>query len=153
MGLVMRIAMTDILQDGTLQNYYANGKIMGCQMGLRLGYYRGHYLSDIDELGVTIDGKEIPEEDLLFCLRGKEFAPCELKYLISEFWDIRTPAVIQIHMPGGLPGGDHQIGLRLMLRSPYLPKPGSDKEHDYVPIDSCDEKVMTLALPGGETHE
>lgn len=153
MGLVMRIAMTDILQDRSLQNYYANGKVMGCQFDVRLGYYRGHYLSDIDELNITIDGKEIPQEDLLFCLREKEFAPCELRYLISEFWDIRTPAVIQIHMPGGLPEGAHSIKLHLMLRSPYLPKPGSDNRHDYVPINSCDEKQMTLAAPGGEDHE
>lgn len=153
MGLVMRIAMSDILQKGTLKNHYVNGKRMGFQFDVCLGYYRGHYLSDIDELAVTIDGTEIPGEDLLFCLRGKEYAPCELKYLISEFWDIRTPAVIQIHSPGGLPEGDHTISLRLMLRSPYLPKPGSDRPHDYVPIDSCDEQILTLGLPGGETNE
>lgn len=144
MGLVMRIVMTDILCPNTLRNVYVNGKAAGFSFDVRLGYYRGHYLSDIEELSISVDHRKIPEEDIVFQLNDKEFSPGELKYQISEFWNILAPATILVYQPGGLDPGDHEVALTLMLRSPYLPVPGSDRPHDYVPIDSSDMQTMAL---------
>ena len=52
MGFVMRVKLTETLRDGTLKNYYENKRKAGYQFDLRLAYYRGHYLSVIDELAV-----------------------------------------------------------------------------------------------------
>ena len=145
MGLEMKIRFTEVLRPGTLKNYYVNGKVCGYQFDVRLGYYRGHYLSVIDELAVTVDGERAEDMDVTFCLNGKEFAPAELKYQFSEFWPVLTPATIKIHKPGGLTAGDHTVDLTLMLHSPYMPLPGATQPHQYTPINSCESAVMTLA--------
>ena len=31
-----------------------------------------------------------------------------------------------------------------MLRVPYLPLPGGDNDHAYMPIDSCGQKTLTI---------
>lgn len=144
MAFVMRVKLTETLRDNTLKNYYENGAAAGYQFDVRLAYYRGQYLSVIDELKVAVDGEEVPEEDIRFCVNGKEFAPWELHEAFSEFWRIIDPAVIKVRRPGGLALGEHNVKLTLMFRCPYLPIPGA--EHGYAPVDSCDEKTMTLVV-------
>lgn len=144
MGLVMRVNFTDILQKDTLKNYYLHGQIEGFQFKVRLSYYRGHFLSVIEKLGVKVDDEIVPEKDILFCLNGKEFIVADLKNQSNEFWNILTPATIKVRKAGGLKPGKHKVSLELMLRNPYLPLPGSTEEHCYTPIDSCDEQYMEL---------
>ncbi len=142
MGFIMRIKLTEILQDGTLKNYYENGTKAGYQFNTRLAYYRGQYLSVIDELKVSVDGTEAAEEDLRFCINGKEFAVWELKEAFYEFWRITDDATIKVRKLGGLKEGAHDVKLTLMFRCPYLPIPGA--EHGYAPVDGCDQKQMVL---------
>lgn len=144
MAFVMRVKLTETLRDGTLKNYYENGAVGGYQFDVRLAYYRGQYLSVIDELKVSVDGEEAPEDDVRFCVNGKQFAPWELREAYSEFWRIIDPAVVKVRRPGGLAPGEHDVKLTLMFRCPYLPIPGA--EHGYAPVDSCDEKTMTLVV-------
>lgn len=145
MGLEMKMSFTDIIRPGTLKNYYVNGKVSGYQFDVRLGYYRGHYLSVIDTLGVEVDGEKAEDMNVTFCLNGKEFAPAELKYQFSEFWTILTPATIKVRKAGGLTKGAHDINLTLMLHSPYMPLPGATEPHQYTPINSCDQKTVELS--------
>lgn len=140
----MRIRFTDVLQDGTLRNLYTNGKKSGFAFDIRLGYYRGHYLSDIDEIKVTVDGEEMNAEDTTFILNGREFGLFEIGELYSEFWNLTTPATIAVHHAGGLEKGNHKVDLEMWLRVPYLPLPGGDNDHTYMPLDNCDSKEMTL---------
>ena len=142
MGFVMRVKLTETLRDGTLKNYYENNRKAGYQFDLRLAYYRGHYLSVIDELSVEVDHEKIEEESIRFCINGKEFMPCQLKEAYYEFWSIKDPTTIKIRKEGGLKAGEHRVKLTLMLRNPYLPQPGA--EDRYTPVDSCDEKIMIL---------
>lgn len=144
MGLVMKLKFTDIIRENTLKNYYVNGSVCGFQFDVRLGYYRGHYLSVIDELGVIVDGETFSKQEITFCLNGKEFGITELKHQVSEFWTILTPATIMVRKSGGLSSGEHEIDFKLMLRSPYMPLPGASEAHAYTPIDSCEKKKVML---------
>lgn len=85
MAIAMRIQFTDVIVPDSLKNYFINGKKSGLQFDVRLAYYRGHFLSVIDELSLKIDGKDIPSEDIRFCLHGKEFGVEQLHDLVSEF--------------------------------------------------------------------
>lgn len=146
MGFAMRLKFTDILRDETLANYYENKKAAGYQFNVRLAYYRGHYLSAIDEFAVEVDGIRVADEFLRFCINGKEFMPGELKEAYDEFWNIKQAAAVKVMQPGGLAEGRHKVKLTLMLRNPYLPQPGA--EDRYTPIDSCDEKEMVIGMKG-----
>ncbi len=140
MAIAMRVNFTDVVRDGTLENVFVNGKIVGFQFQVRLSYYRGHFLSVIDELGVKIDGEEMPQEDIRFCLHGKEFGIAELHDLVSEFWPIIEPATIKVFKDGGLAPGEHDVDFHLLFHSPYMPI--SDTE--YMPLDGDGAKTLVM---------
>ena len=148
MGFAMRINFVDVIVDDSLRNEYRNGKIMGYAFDVRLSNYRGHFLSAIDCLEVTVDGEKVAEEVITFCLKGKELSVSQVKEAYTEFWRLLDPAVIKIHKPGGLMAGSHEIDLKLMLRVPYLPLPGSDNDHTYMPLDSSGKKCMEIKERG-----
>jgi hypothetical protein len=140
----MKLPFVDVVCEDSLKNTNVNGKKLGYEFQIRLSNYRGHYLSCIEEFEVTVDGKRINSDDLSFCLNGKEFTVRQLPSLISEFWSLIEPATIKVFAPGGLTEGEHQMDVNLMLRIPYLPVPGSKKEHDYALLDSCGSKILSL---------
>lgn len=148
MGFAMRINFVDVIVDGSLRNEYRNGKVLGYAFDVRLSCYRGHFLSAIDCLEVTVDGEQVPEEMITFCLNGKELSVGQAKNATMEFWKLLEPAVIKIYRPGGISSGCHDIDLRLMLRVPYLPLPGSENNHTYMPLDCCGNKRLKLKEGG-----
>lgn len=149
MSLGLRINFVDVVCDDSLKNNYINGEKVGFQFDIRLSYYRGHYLSDIELFEVYVDGQKISNEDINFGINGKEFCAFELPFCISEFWTLLEPAKITVRKPGGLSAGKHHIKVMLLLRIPYLPLPGGEGEHNYVPADCCGEKVLEMKEPQG----
>ncbi len=71
MGFSLKLKFTDILVPGSMQNYAVNCKLSGYRFDVRLRYYRGHYLSDIEKLKIILDSQSIPEEDINFYFHGK----------------------------------------------------------------------------------
>ena len=140
----LRIRFTDVLVDGSLHNEYVNGKRSGYGFDIRLGYYRGHFLSDIEELNLLVDGEPVPRQEVRFGLNGKEFSVEELRDAYNEFWRLLDAASITVRKAGGLSAGAHQVKLDMWLRIPYLPLPGGENDHAYMPLDNCEEKAMLL---------
>ena len=136
----LRLNFVDVICDDSLENIFINGKEAGFKFDVRLSYYRGHFLSTIDEMGVKIDGEEIPTENIYFTLRGQEYAVAQLHSLVNEFWHITEPAQIRVFYPGGLTKGEHKVEFTMYFRSPYM----AIAEDRYMPIDSCGEKVLEI---------
>ena len=141
MAFAMRINFVDVVVDNSLNNVYLNDKIMGYQFDIRLSYYRGQFLSVIDEFKIKVDGQEVSNEIIKFCINGKEFSPIEFDKCYSEFWQIIEPATIRVFCPGGLDAGEHDIDVTLFFRSPYM---SIGPNHQYMPVDSCGSKRLTL---------
>jgi Domain of unknown function (DUF6379) len=144
MKFSMKLPLVDVVCDDSLKNIYINGEKLGYEFQIRLSNYRGHYLSCIEEFGVTVDGNEIGSDDICFCLNEKEFTVRQLPSLISEFWKLSEPATIKVYAPGGLTEGEHLIDVKLLLRVPYMPVPGSKKDHEYALLDSCGSKTLLV---------
>ena len=68
MGFAMRMNFVDVVVSDSLKHYYVDGKKMGYQFDIRLSYYRGHFLSVIDEFKVKVDDFEVPAERIKFCI-------------------------------------------------------------------------------------
>lgn len=145
MGFSFRINFVDVVCDNSLKSIYVDGRKSGFQFDIRLSYYRGHYLSDIDLFEVRVDGEKMEDRNVTFGINGKEFTVAELPYCISEFWTLLEPARIRVLKEGGLESGEHHIEVTLMMRVPYLPLPGGEGEHNYMPLDACGEKTLVLA--------
>lgn len=140
-GYKMRINFVDVIVDNSLKNIWLGGAKIGYQFDVRLSYYRGHFLSVIDELSVRLDGQEVAQERLRFHLNGKSFGVCELRECYTEFWNLLDAATISVEQPGGLPVGEHEVDLTLVFRSPYMP---IGPNHQYMPVDSSGIKTLTV---------
>ena len=95
----------------------------------------------IDQFGIHVDGQEIPNEHIKFCINGKAFSPCEFDKCYTEFWQVTEPAAIRVFSPGGLSDGPHDISVTLMFRSPYMP---IGPNHQYMPIDGSGSKTLFI---------
>ena len=142
MAFAMRMNFTDVVVDDSLKSIQVNGKKLGYQFDIRLSYYRGHFLTVIDEFAVKVDGQEVDSERIKFCINGKEFSPVEFDKCYTEFWRVTDPATIKVFQPGGLAAGAHDIDVTLMFHSPYMP---IGPDHQYMPVDGCGQKTLTLA--------
>lgn len=132
----------EIVKKASFSQEYINGKPNGYSFRVQLGYYRGHYLSDIDLLEVWLDGEQAPQEAVTFELNGKELPVYKLRYAVTEFWSQVNQATIHVIRPGGVAPGEHELELKLMLRIPYMELgPG----HSYMPLDSGDKQTVTVA--------
>lgn len=141
MAFALRMNFVDVVTDGSLKNTYINGHKNGYQFDIRLSYYRGHFLSVIDEFEIKVDGEKVADDTIKFCLNGKEFSPWQLAESYDEFWPILKPATITVHQPGGLEAGKHRIEVKLFFRAPYMP---IGPNHQYMEYDSCGEKTLPV---------
>ena len=144
MAFAMRMNFVPTIVDGSLRHLYVDGEKAGFQFEARLAYYRGHYLSDVDEFWVSVDGVKYDPAITTFGINGKDLPGAMLNRCASEFWKLLEPAKIKVNLPGGLPEGEHEIDLHLMMRVPYLPLPGGDSDHSYMPLDSCGQAKLTI---------
>ena len=142
MGFAMRMLLNEeIIKKDSFRHEYINGKKNGYSFDVQLAYYRGHYLSDIDELEVRLDGETIPQEAVTFELNGKEMPVYKVKMAVTEFWSQVVPAKIHVIFPGGVSTGEHELDLKLMLRIPYMQiGPG----HSFMPLDAGDKVIINV---------
>lgn len=138
--------LSNVIVRNSLKHCYINGKRMGYQLDIRLDYYRGHFLSVIDEFQIRLDGQTVPNERIKFCINGKEFSPVEFDKCYSEFWQAIEPATVRVICPGGLEDGAHQVDVTLIFRSPYMP---IGPDHQYMAIDNCGSRIMTISETDG----
>lgn len=142
MSFAMRMKLADeILRKESVKDLYINGEKNGFEFDVQLAYYRGHYLSTIDEIGVLLDGEQIPQEAVTFEINGKEMPLYILPYAVTEFWSQVEPAKIRVLKKGGVEAGDHEIELKLMIRVPYM-EIGPD--HNFMPLDCGDKATVTF---------
>jgi hypothetical protein len=96
-------------------------EVTGFQFGARLPYYRGLGLSMVEDIAITLDGNVVPREDIVFCVRGKNWTLAELESEGDERWEMGEVATLKVRKAGGLSKGDHKIELAEQLRISYLP--------------------------------
>ncbi|HHV12301.1 MAG TPA: hypothetical protein GXX75_18650 [Clostridiales bacterium] len=141
MAFALRMNLVDAISDHSLKNTYINGKKSGYQFEVRLNYYRGHYLSDIEEFEVTVDGLKVKEQDIKFCINEKEFDVCQLGECYTEFWTVLEPATVRVYKKGGLSAGEHKIDFKVIFRSPYMP---IGPDHQYMCYDGSGIKTLPV---------
>ena len=149
MAFAMRMKLNDIIKTDSFRNLYINGEKNGFEFDVQLAYYRGHYLSDIEALSVSLDGEEFPSWVTTFTLRGKEMSLHRAMWSMTEFWSQAEPAKIRVIRPGGVPDGEHELKLVLNLRVPYM-QIGPD--HTFMPLDAGDTVKVTVAEGEGTSH-
>jgi len=129
-----------ICEDG-FRNNSINGIVHGFSLRLRLPKYRGIPLSCIEKLLLRIDGAEVNQRDINFCVNNKRFMIAELPALYAEWWDVRDKAELYVEREGGLKPGEHDVEVSLTRRETYM---YVEQLHGFLRVPAKDAKKLVL---------
>jgi hypothetical protein len=121
-------------------NVSKNGQITGFQLNIRINYYRGVYLSQVDTLKLVVDGEEFPAEKMTFTVpeHGPNIPSTRKTYTFEELgkatktrWFFGDLMTLTVPKPGGLSSGMHKIQLGLFVRNSYVPRFDKEQLFDF----------------------
>ena len=107
------------------KNVEQDGKVCGFQFEFKLQYYRGITLSIVRDLAVTIDGEQIPREDVRFTVHGETFTLEQMRTVVSPLyrWELGEYATVTVIKEGGLAKGPHHLEVLQHIAPSYMPFP------------------------------
>lgn len=105
------------------QNIQNGSNVTGFQFGARLPYYRGVSLSMVEEIEVSVDGQTLPQDAVAITVHGNTYDLQQREAETDDRWEMGEVATLSVHHDGGLPAGEHKIGLKINIRIGYLPFP------------------------------
>jgi Domain of unknown function (DUF6379) len=91
----------------------------GYEVAIRFDWYRALPLSGVS-VSLTVDGQAVPAEQMRFCVNDCDYALDELSELYEDFWFVLDAGRLRVSPPEPLALGEHEIGVDLDLRIPYL---------------------------------
>jgi sugar phosphate isomerase/epimerase len=100
----------------------------GLALKLTIPWYRSLWLSSVSTLRVTVDGVEIPADDLVLELDGTAYSIAELPQQSETLWFLQQhpSLIVRRNEPVAL-GEEHEIEIFGELRLPYMQiAPGQD---------------------------
>jgi sugar phosphate isomerase/epimerase len=100
----------------------------GLALALTLPWYRSLWLSSVSSLRLTIDGQDVPADDLALELGGVRYALADLPARSETLWYLQEhPLLIAKRDTPVALGGQHTVQLIGELRLPYMQiAPGQD---------------------------
>lgn len=107
--------------DRGFKNVSQDGKITGFQLAIRTGYYRGVYLSLLEDFALTVDGESFRREQISFTTGGRVYTLDELANETEARWPYEKPATLIVSKPGGLKPGMHDVLVAQKVRASYMP--------------------------------
>ncbi len=94
----------------------------GCEVKLRLKWYRSLPLSCIESLKMSLDGQPLDPDCLRLGVNGRQFKLDELPDQVEEFWFIQDSAVLSAVLSGKVKVGEsHKVNVEMSVRFPYIP--------------------------------
>lgn len=109
-----------LIRSDSLRNDYVDGKPIGFRFAVRIGDYRGCFLSLHNGYYLECDGREYGREVQAFELHQKEPRTFEeLKSCVWEHWDYDEEGILHVKKEGGLEPGKHVIRLQQSILTQY----------------------------------
>jgi uncharacterized protein DUF6379 len=110
-----------MIVEEAFKNVEESGKVTGFQLGIRLPYYRGVVFSLVGEMQITVDGEQVPPEQIKLTMNGKTVPLNSLEDETMEKWEFGDVGILTIAKPGGLKAGEHQVEYRQHMKISYVP--------------------------------
>lgn len=92
----------------------------GFAVNIRMPWYRGLPLSDVEVNALSFDGEDIPPDRIRFEVNGKSFALDELPGLTTETWFVIDDATLAVRGVTAERGREYDVRLILSVYPPYL---------------------------------
>jgi len=103
------------------KNVVEGDQVTGFQFGLRLPYYRGVVCSLVGKTILTVDGEEIPYENMWVTVGEKTMPMTQLEDEPEHKWEFGSVSIVKVEKPGGLKPGEHQLSVRQHMKISYVP--------------------------------
>jgi hypothetical protein len=103
------------------KNVLVDGETIGFQLRLRSGYYRGVYLTLLENFEVTVDGETFTRDQISFSINGMTYSIDELADETEARWQWTDSAVLTVLKQGGLKPGMHKVEVIEEVRISYMP--------------------------------
>ena len=107
------------IKAGSLENRHVCGVATGYTFGLNNLSYRGIWLSTFEDVKVTVDGAEVPKENVVLALKGMKFPVRTLPGHSEVFWGAEDTCSVIVYQIGGLAAGVHQIAIDMVRRNDF----------------------------------
>ena len=116
------------MPNGLIQQDSLRAHPDGVALTLTLPWYRSLWLSSVSTISVTVDGEEVPPEDLRVELDGRTYRIDELPEQSETLWFLQQHPLLVVRRDRPLALGEaHRIGIAGDLRLPYMQiAPGAD---------------------------
>jgi hypothetical protein len=104
------------------RNVVTDGEVVGFQLGARLPYYRGIFLSLFGNLDLVVDGERFTREQITVTVHGNTYTLDEMETEVEDRWEFGEVAIITVLKPGGLSPGEHKVELIETVLMTYVPE-------------------------------
>ncbi len=128
-----------LLKKGSLRNYCLGDIVLGYEFEVASNGYRGTYLSCIEAIDFTVDGKKIDPDRIVFLINGKRFLQEQLSEMYMEYWFTTDYMTVRVYNDIGLSPGPHTVRYHINTRIPF-----SGYFGDFELTDSIVERTFTI---------
>lgn len=126
----------NVFKENTCVNVRENDKVTGFELQTNITYYRGIPMSMIEYIKVSVDGTEVPTQDIIISVDKNDwFTLKEAETVTSYKWEYGEPLYIRVNKDGGLEKGTHKVKLTVATRTAYIP----------VPLEGIKEREVVIA--------
>ncbi|SFT07878.1 C-glycoside deglycosidase beta subunit domain-containing protein [Saccharopolyspora flava] len=100
----------------------------GGRLEVRMPYYRGLFLSMVEAVDLTFDGRPVPAERTSFTVHGNTYSFAELGGITDDRWEMGERAVLAFETEQAPEPGEHEVDVAVRLRISYMPVPGGGRD-------------------------
>ncbi|MEV0597793.1 DUF6379 domain-containing protein [Streptomyces sp. NPDC050315] len=108
----------------------------GGELEVRMPYYRGLFLSMVEAVDLTLDGRPVPPERTTFTVRGTTYTFDEMSGVTDDRWEMGERAVLAFETDTPLTAGEHDIAVSVRLRISYMPVPGGGRDRKRLRLEA-----------------
>jgi hypothetical protein len=116
------------------KNLYKGGQCTGFQFKIIIPYYRGIFLSCLDEFVVKVDGESFSPDKISLKARDRIIPWMGVDSAFDVFWDYGSPLAVLVQKPGGLATGLHRVECGISIRKSYIPNVDPEGIYDFAPL-------------------
>ena len=109
----------NVFIENSCRNFEEDGQVKGYELQTYITYYRGIPLSMVNNIRVTVDGKEEKREDIRISVDDGAywFTLDEMETVVEHKWEYGVPMIVRVFKDCGLSAVDHEVDLNVMVRT------------------------------------
>jgi len=113
------------------KNIYQEGQCIGFQFNIIIPYYRGIFISCINDFVVKVDNESFSKDKIKLKIGDRVVQLTKIDDAYDIFWNYGTKATVIVDKPRGLSDGLHTVECGLNIRKSYMPTSDPEGLYDF----------------------